>query len=1674
MTVKDKVAKWCKRALCVLLATLLLLSATYVMIPTVWAANELRGSSGTLNTAQALGSPILNDNFTIEQWNKWEMIAWGLFLSNFCVPLVDTYNTAFHTGQGGSNGTGYAALVFGSGSDSQTSSVVQDLCDYACAIQTGQLKDIYVAYADIDQGSIVSGPDMDIFQLSGEYNEDATIREATVSDLFFNVHGEGEDKTTWVNKTTISAPPGDAGYDTLYVANEGQVPIFYIQNGTSFIKILDYTNSWDVQLMSLIVNSASSARGDVADKFIENLVNLVTDDGAYLKLDPFGNITLADGTMVFPGACNQNLTQTSQINVLNSWIINGYTSPVKKNDLINRVSQLKQNQGTAAFTGLFNENYEGYGGLPAIQDNALADNVALMYYDMDKLLLNKWYKEGTYNAAYGDNVLELFQKSIAEDSPGLKIEQSGILKGTTTAGFLLSKSNSDADDIIARNMVAANLVANIADDSSVDILDTIYQPDGDAIPLFDDPVVIPVMVETAETTQGNKVASAAARKLPEFLYEIYTGKIKDLPEYGEVSKNTAIAALSGHGLGDVNAYALGDSTSSLVRPFWTWAGLDLVEANERQQLHLNPTTWVNPFNYLIMDDNAFSNDKGRLILAYPPSEIMSQAAQVLGMVDGTEFSVLSSMIYATYLEFYGVLNTSTVAAGVQRTSNFDTRIFDESSEALSVDPGAITTVKSEDQMENEVLQMGYLMLHPTEGRDYRKQIILSTLSDWIYNQYIATVYGSNDLDYYTTATKGNSPFLYVDSYAENFLTGWFLTYYTSIAVWILMICVVLIIIIGLLHHRSISWYFFSLLILINAILLVPSSGDIIPAVTGNIVNSMFENKMTYWAISEAVTNAKMEQDAISKQERADMGDDVATLVSLVKQLNVVYTDRSLMVKRDISAKVNPELAGVYTEIQQLQSARWMLPMIMRQFSAREESNMNAYVYGTLADLEDDLSNCYYYFVPTAAQYDKTAAAVSDAENVRADLGGLHDSLISSYADYVKFGSGESGVVYDDSSSDIKYMSTSYDARTQPIHTFYFALPKTVTIPSRKIIFGDKNAEYKEINDMAKFTESAITYAAYPDTWDVHKNGLFDASESYDREDRSTINEWYPYLWTTEDVAYYFYMVVRDTFSDSKSLGYIIGQIQGQYGLDANGKEVRDSFMHALDGTGEDARPTGYVKDVGDLQCLLANVVPYLYEVQLAAGGFDGESGILTETDENGETVAMTIGSGSNYYNANMAQSWYYRSNWATKLMENPMYSEPVTVTDHDGNKYDVTYPILFESYPDNRRMVCSEAQMHALGLTEANLSLVENKCVAVNKEIVRRWTLLLNYASTSGMTREVLYRQMALEAAFAFNTEFSSSAGLNNTYQLYPKGLDLRNLSFDSVMKMLMLNVSKDTSYIYGNTMQTLIETTDIFTAILLLVTAWICSFIIPLIRNALMALIFYLGFVAIIRAMFSDGTYKLKICCGQVVCNIAFLASTVVYYAVFAGILSITSSDSVLTVDSVAIKPGNPVWLLIVVLAVSVAYTYFMCKMIKFCFMHFKDMGYEAISMMVHGIGDAFHGALDKFSGKITGNRDATPKKHVSDADHKSEKEKEALKQGNGSSSSGKSSTVEAAAGTTVVTERADKDRETASAKNDKLDESASAKNAKEEHQRSNVNIDAQIDKGAKIAENEKKNDNK
>ena len=89
----------------------------------------------------------------------------------------------------------------------------------------------------------------------------------------------------------------------------------------------------------------------------------------------------------------------------------------------------------------------------------------------------------------------------------------------------------------------------------------------------------------------------------------------------------------------------------------------------------------------------------------------------------------------------------------------------------------------------------------------------------------------------------------------------------------------------------------------------------------------------------------------------------------------------------------------------------------------------------------------------------------------------------------------------------------------------------------------------------------------------------------------------------------------------------------------------------------DVTYTGYIRDVLDLQEFFTNTIPYMYEMTLAAGGFDGESGILSE-EVDGKKLGLEITDGSAYYEGNL-QSWAYRCKWAVKLMENINYCKQI-------------------------------------------------------------------------------------------------------------------------------------------------------------------------------------------------------------------------------------------------------------------------------------------------------------------------------------------------------------------------------------------------------------------------------
>jgi len=141
---RQKLINITKRTLIIILCLISVSSAILSSIPVARA-----DSSGILGTNAALGSPILNENFTADNWNKWEMICWGVFLSNFCTPLVDNYESAFKTGAGGSNGAGYKALCFGSGSDRANADVIEALSQVSGEFLEPRLVQIIKDNADI-------------------------------------------------------------------------------------------------------------------------------------------------------------------------------------------------------------------------------------------------------------------------------------------------------------------------------------------------------------------------------------------------------------------------------------------------------------------------------------------------------------------------------------------------------------------------------------------------------------------------------------------------------------------------------------------------------------------------------------------------------------------------------------------------------------------------------------------------------------------------------------------------------------------------------------------------------------------------------------------------------------------------------------------------------------------------------------------------------------------------------------------------------------------------------------------------------------------------------------------------------------------------------------------------------------------------------------------------------------------------------------------------------------------------------------------------------------------------------------------------------------------------------------------------------------------------------------
>lgn len=1606
-----------------LILTILIFVMSIMNNLNIYAAQGVYSSD--LGTNAALGSPLLNDSFETEDWNPYEMVVFGIFLSNFCVNWgEDNYETAFSTNANtGLRGKGYTSLVFGTGSDSIGTKALQSMLTYVIDAQKKDRHQIYAKYkysentvsatateTVTDSYTEATGKDLMLYYNSdiemfhgSEYytiiQADPNLYASASGDILKNLH-------------LIAATPDKVPYNGLYYpysSKNNDVELYIKGASGEFVKIFDSSDGWDNQQYTNYV--IQGWLGGTKRNDTEWFKSIVSSD---LYMDCFGNICCdtneIQGAILFPAACNQYLTQNKSHNYVTIGTVNDFYTKASASDILN-YSKFED---------------EGLGSFSASGETGRLDvGERIVGFDTNSFIGDYINRNGAMRGGaeeddevidqqWGQALLKLIQSDINSDNSTSAPITSFFVTGDLTENVAWWSSSDTPISAFWSNAEKVVALRHLTDlvETEPKRLTKIWTPDGE-LSIFGNPVYL------ATHDMGSWVSFWSLSYMISNADNLWRTMTNNMFQYLDgtqgVGKNSNVSELMSPAEYQAKLQSL-SSPRDVAELLYldTARGTDVYSPLVRNAVY-NATAYTMTDEKTIegehtaykVDLDSFAQGLSRVVKLYPRSSTMNEVLNDFTAKEGTNFDYLTPYIYTTYLQWYGIVGTD--------GEELNDAIYQASADILNTDANDLfgNIFLTEEEKKSYVLDYTYLLLNPTSEQaiEYKKTLSQTTFAGLLYDMYKSV---ANKVDYSSDGVS-YSGFLNIPSLSENWLTSWLVQGYVQVVVGLIGIFAVCIIVFAVITRKKLVWVIISLGTVVTVFLVLPSLGDTTPYICSQIVQTAFENNLDYWAIAESASN--LSNEAQSKQTVSQSGDSAEELLvtNLKNRLSTVITDNTLMIKNDISKKVNSNIDDIGTDIQRLASARWLLPILMQQYSSEEEDSN--YLYTSLQSMYNDMQNLYWYYNPTAKISSRalnstlnTIVATADSEY------GSSPTILSKskemvYSKYIDVNQGVNGT-----HSNLDYANDSQN--------YFLSLTRTI---------GNENMTHAGyyLVDFERLGFSGLGL----DIENLDRERLRDAEAEMEKlasnyESSSGSYQCYGYLWTTMNPGYYFYMLVRDTCSglvfesdsiirtanDSTdisptSLTSLVSNLQGtvlEYvdvseEHDGSGLTLvsdlpddtvyskddiiykRDSFMHA----------NGYIRDFLDMEELFTNVIPYLYDMyNVAAGDYeDKETGLMLYTVPKYTVIDNKVTEDlSTKYQAlfqpdelmenytlyeDNKRSWFWRSNWVIKLVESRDLTRETKVSgrDADGNK--TTYalagsPLDPRSYPAERPMVFSEAQMHYQNLTEADLTVPELKILKVNEAVEKRWTYLLNYVNADSVTEETFYRQMAVDAMLEFNKEFDTSRMFNASMALYPQTLDLRNLSFDSVIKLLMISTTKNTAYMGTDAIEAVINQGNTFTTYTLLFCAYTCNVVVPAVRDIFLGLVFYLLIWIVATNIFSAMVTKRNILLGYLITNGLFAGINILYFYVFRLLIQMSSIDTVLTteiVNAVNVSPGIVFFILCIAGLLNIAATIALGVLV---FKNRKDMGFAKFMYIGQNLttklSDGFTGTLNKFRGNSGG----------------------------------------------------------------------------------------------------------
>ena len=340
-----------------------------------------------------------------------------------------------------------------------------------------------------------------------------------------------------------------------------------------------------------------------------------------------------------------------------------------------------------------------------------------------------------------------------------------------------------------------------------------------------------------------------------------------------------------------------------------------------------------------------------------------------------------------------------------------------------------------------------------------------------------------------------------------------------------------------------------------------------------------------------------------------------------------------------------------------------------------------------------------------------------------------------------------------------------------------------------------------------------------------------------------------------------------------------------------------------------------------------------------------------------------------WHNFNVMTLFNIYTTWLD-TMEDCGYADAETIQ-IAGTKYLVENPLDPTSYfkldstgmtiAEGRPMIFSRSEMRYYGLTEADLTGVEQNIIKFQDAVYKDAIDLMNYYTFDD---ETLLHSLAMIMTFDFNKSFSETNLIGSDYVMYPQNYELKAFTYDAYLRQIVANSSGDSlmSQNIDGTNESIyrrvLKKTSIFFGIVLLANDAVATYAIPALRLFFLILIFVMSVLMITSAALGipkdNGMSMIGVVWKSLLQPLLAFLLTSVAFAWLISLFMGTGADNVVN-SELNISLGDPTMALLVILVLNCLVLWLYFKIVKQCF---KDMkGY--LQSVVNSISGAVTGAL-------------------------------------------------------------------------------------------------------------------